>query len=238
MRQIGGVQADALLLSVAQQLKEPLTVIARQAELGQLTGQTQLVDAHTIRTQATAALSLVESYLLGLELMREQTELQLEPVSVSSLFADVAHDLDRFAKHYGVELELAMGGKYAPVMSHPKGLKAAMLSIGFTLIEAQAAQPERRPKRLALAVHHTPHGIVAGMYGEYQSVNANTWRTALELCGRARQPFTAAAGAGGAGLFVADAILRSMHSHLRVGRYQHQSGLAATLQASQQLQFV
>src|SRR6476661_3212441 len=112
----GGVQADNLLLSVAEHLKVPLTTIARQAELGQLTGRVELTDAAAIRTQATAALTLVESYLLGLELMSQQGSLQLEPVSVSSTLMDAAHDLDRFAKHYQVQLEVEVGGKFGPVM--------------------------------------------------------------------------------------------------------------------------
>src|SRR6185436_14559132 len=91
-----GLGADSLLLSVAEQLKAPLTAIARQAELGQLTGQVELTDAAAIRTQATAALTLVDSYLLGLDLMQRQTQLRLEPVSIASTITDAAHDLSRF----------------------------------------------------------------------------------------------------------------------------------------------
>jgi hypothetical protein len=238
MGQTSAAQPDRLLLSIAEQLRQPLTVIARQAELAQLTGDVSLVNNHGIRTQATAALSLLDSYLLGLDLLRDQSQLQLQPVSLSSLLADTWHELDAFAKYYRVELELVTGGKYGPVMGHPGGLKAAMLSLGFALVEAQAEWAERRHKVVVLAVHRTPHGIVAGVYGQQPAVNANSWRTALELCGRASQPFVGLPGAGAAGLFVADAILRSMNSHLRVGRYQRQGGLAATLQPSQQLQFI
>jgi hypothetical protein len=232
------IQSDDLLFSVAEQLKVPLTTIARQAEMGQLMANPEMVDAASIRTQAAAALTLVDSYLLGLELLREQAELALEPVSVSSLLVDTAHELDRFAKQYNVELEVTTGGRYGPVMSHARGLKAALLSLGFTLIEAQAAQPQRRPRRLVLAMHRTPHGIVTGMYGQYEALNAGRWRAALDLCGKAKQPLSVLGSGSGAGLFVADTILRSMETRLRVGRYQHLSGLAATMQPSQQLQLV
>jgi len=49
---VEGVRADSLLASVAEQLKVPLTTIARHAELGQLTGDAGLVDAATIRSSA------------------------------------------------------------------------------------------------------------------------------------------------------------------------------------------
>lgn len=236
---VDGVRADSLLLSVAEHLKVPLTTIARQAELGQLTGQVELTDAAAIRTQATAALTLVDSYLLGLELLHAQKDsLELEPVSISSLLTDAAHDLDRFARHYHIQLEVAVAGKYGPVMSNPRGLRAALLSLGFALVEAQAAQDMQGPRRLVLAMHRTPLGIVTGMYGQYQALSTEHWRVALGLAGRARQPITALSSGSGAGLFVADTILRSMDTRLRVGRYQHQNGLAATFQPSQQLVFV
>lgn len=235
---VKGVQADSLLLSVAEHLKIPLTVIARQAELGQLAGQVELTDAAVIRTQATAALTLVDSYLLGLELLRKQTSLELEPVSVSSTLIDAAHELEGFAQQHQVQLEVAVGGKFGPVMSHPRGLRAALLSLGFALVEAQTAQEVRGPRRVILATHRAPIGIVTGVYGQYKGLDAAQWRAALALAGKAHQPITSLAPGSGAGLFVADTILRSMQTHLRVGRYQHHTGLATTLQPSKQLSFV
>jgi hypothetical protein len=181
----------------------------------------------------------VDSYLLGLELLRTQTQLELEPVSVSSLLTDTAHDLHRFARQYGVTVELEAAGRYGPVMSNARGLKAALLSLGFALVEAQPA-PESAAgiKKVVLAVHRTPHGVVAGLYGGGQTLSTAAWRRALTLCGKAQQPLTALGSGPAAGLFVADTILRSMDSQLRVGTYLHRGGLAATLQPSRQLQLV
>lgn len=226
-------EATRLLRSVAEQLKMPLATIARQAELGQLTGDTAMVDLQTIRTHASAALTLVDSYLLGLQLMREQATLQLEPVSVSSTLVDTAHELDSFARQYGAKLELHVAGKYQPVMAHPMGLKAALLALGYALLEGYPMQNGR----LTLAVHRTPHGIVTGLYGDYERLNAEEWRRALSLKDRAPQPFAALAG-NGAGLFVADTIFQAMATRLRVGKHLNQHGLATTLQPSQQLSFV
>lgn len=232
-----GGEATSLLKAVAEQLKIPLVLIARQAELHQLQGSVALQDVARMHSQAAAALTLVDSYLLGLELLREQTTLELEPVSVSSTLAEIAHDLQDVASQYGVDIELSIAGKYEPVMAHPRGLRAALLSLGYGLVEAQAAQSLKR-HTVTLSVHRTPHGIVAGIYGEYQHLDASTWRAALKLCGQARQPITALTPSSGAGLFVADTIFRSMHTRLQVSRHQKASGLAVTLQPSQQLAFV
>jgi K+-sensing histidine kinase KdpD len=232
---IGSQGGDTTLLrSIAEQLKTPLAIIARQAELGQLTGDMQLVDANSIHTQATTALALVESYLLGLQLMYEQTDLLLEPVSISSTLVDVAHELDAFAKQYDVGLELRIGGKYQPVMAHGRGLRSALLSLGYALLEGYPL----RHQKLTLAVHRTPHGIVTGLYGDYEQLSSKQWRRALEVQGQARQPFQALSSGSGAGIFVAQTILRAMTTKLRVGKHLNQHGLATTLQPSQQLQFV
>ena len=225
----------SLLRSVAEQLKLPLAAIARQAELAELTGDLEAVDVGTIQTQAVAALALVDSYLLGLQLAEGQAELPLEPVSVSSLLVDVAHQLDKFAKQYDTTLRLHIAGKYEPVMAHTAGLRSALLTTGYALIEGN---PTVNRLPLTLAVHRTPRGIVTGVYGEYDQLSTEAWRTALELQGRAMQPMPSLTGGSGAGLFIAEAILRAMATKLRVGKYLHQYGLATTLQPSQQLQFV
>ncbi len=230
-------EVNSLLLSVAEQLKMPLTVIARQAELSQLARDASLLDASTVHTQATAALQLVDSYMLGLQLAREQAELELEPVSIASTLVETAHSLERFAGQYGVHVELLIAGKHGPVMANARGLRAALLSLGFALAEAMGAHETPKHRHLTLAAHRTPHGIIAGIYGG-DPLTAADWRTALNLCGRAQQPLTGFTAGSGAGIFVADAILRSMQTRLRVGRYGHQAGLAATFQPSQQLQFV
>jgi hypothetical protein len=228
-----------LLSAMAEQLKVPLTIIARQAELGEVTGQAQTMQAQTVQTQADAALQLVDSYLLGLELLRGQTQLQLEPVSVSSTLIDTAHALSQFAKQYGVAVTVDVGGKYEPVMAHARGLRAALLSLGFGLVEAQAVPaPTRRTPQITLAVHRAQYGIVAGVYTGHHTVSAASWRRARQLYGHAPQPCIGLGSGTGAGLFVADTILRSMSSGLRAGRHNRQSGLAAALQPSYQLQFV
>lgn len=236
-----GTEWSSLLQTIAEQIKVPLMIISRQAELGEMAGDAGALDAVAVRTQADMALQLVDSYVLGMELMRNQTVLELEPVSIQSTLADTAHVLSRFAAQYNVELRLDAAGKYGPVMAHARGLRAALLSLGFGLVEAHMPETtvdRARHTTLTLAAHRTPRGIVAGVYGGNGSLNARAWHEALQLCGRAPQPFTGLGSGTGAGLFVADTILRSMHSGLQVGVRSRQRGLAAAFQHSQQLQFV
>lgn len=225
--------STGLLRSVAEQLKSPLTTIVRQTELGQLGEEVNLAGLLTIQTHAAAALNIVDSYLLGLQLIQAQQELPLEPVSVSSVLTDIAHELSRFAEQYDIQLELHVAGRYEPVMAHRQGLHAALLALGYALIESHPAEDGR----LRLAVHRTPHGIVTGLYGRYEQLDTGLWRKARPLVGRAPRPFSAIHGSG-AGLFVADAILQAMATRLRVSKYDKQRGFVATFLPSQQLHFV
>lgn len=228
-------QSLRLLFSVAEQLKMPLTTIARQAELPSVSGA--IADPAAVAAQATAALTLVDSYLLGLELLADQQTLQLEPVSVSSMLVDTAHTLERYAKQYGVQLEVKLAGRYEPVMAHHAGLRAALLSLGYALVGAQGAGDDSKPKRIVLAGHRNARGIVAGIYGT-TALDNEALRTAMALCGKAQQPIASLVGSSGAGVFVADALAQAMESQLRVGKHARHTGLAMTLQPSKQLQLV
>lgn len=230
------IPANELLKSVAEQLKLPLMNIARQAELSQLVGSIDPAELQSVHVNAIAALALVDSYMLGLDLLGKQEPLDLEPISVSSALTEAAHTLELFAKQYGVIIELEISGKYGPVMGNYSGLKSALVSLGYELIEAQAAHT--RSPHLTLAATRNAHGIVAGMYSAYGDLQAEHWRRAVELCGQARQPFTALSPGSGAGIFVADAILQAMDTRLRVGHYHKQRGLVTMLRPSPQLQLV
>lgn len=236
LREEGALESTevaGLLRIIAEQLRLPLCSIARQAELSQLTGNIALEDLNAVHARATAALTLVDSYLLGLQLMQTQATLELEPVSVSALLVDVAHELDGFAKQYDAKLSLQIGGRFAPVMAHRQGLKAALLALTYGLLEASVTYGEE----ITLAVHRTPKGIITGVYGGFEGCNSESWRRALNLMSNASQPI-AAIPTNGAMLFVAHTILRAMSSKLRPSIYRKGRGLAATLHTSQQLSFV
>lgn len=236
--QISDPQGDGhaeLLASVAEQLKLPLLQIAQYAELASMNGGGS---AHTdlIHGRAEAALLLLDSYLLGLSLAEKQMELELEPVSLSSLLHDVAHRLDETAKQYGVPLELHIGGKFEPVMAHAQGLQSALMSLGFACIEAHPTQGLERPLRLS--VHRTRRGITAGVYGIADSVGQEALSMGRQLKGRARQMLPTFSAGNAAGVYVADVILQAMATELCVSRYHLQRGLAATFSPSKQLQLV
>lgn len=230
------VLTQHLLLSVVEQMKMPLLNIARRAELSAL--QAEVAGLHDIRTTADAALQLLDNYILGVQLATQEAQLDhLEPVAVSSVLYSAGQRLQPIAKAYGVQFDVQMDGRYGPVMTHRKGLEAALVSLGYALVEALPAQ-DAPQMRLQLSAHRCRYGIVAGLYCETEQVTAEALRTGRQLYGRARQPLGGITHTSGAGVFVADAILHAMQAQLTTSRYRHLYGLGTVLQLNPQLQLI
>lgn len=228
--------SDQLLLSVAEQLKLPLLQIARSAELASL--QPGTADMAGIQTTADAAIKLLDSYLFGARLALEgEYRLSMEPVSVSSVLYDTGQQLDALARLYGVELQLQIEGRFAPVLTNREGLQSALTSLGYALIEAL---PTLNAKKLTLhlAAHNSRYGVVAGVYSDVEQLTADALRQGRKLHGHIRQPLASLSPSSGAGVFVADAILQAMDTELRPTRHRNLYGLGAVLRPTPQLQLV
>lgn len=226
---------QALLRSIAEQLKMPLMTIARQAEFYRDEETLQQQVLRDMQLNADVALRLVDSYILGLDLATKQFNLQLEPVSISSALYDVAQELTPLAKQHDVELQLVLAGKYGQVMAHRQGLMAAMYNIGSVLAEIDS--PDDKKHSIKIVAHHSPSGIITGVYVD-ESIPTPSIARGRGMQGIMRQPFSDTTAQSGAGVFVADSIFASMNSRLRFGRFRGSHGLAATLQPNKQLQLV
>lgn len=229
------LQSQDLLLGLAEQLKLPLLQIARRAELASL-GQEP--DLAAIQATADSALRLIDSYVLGVRLAEHGSNaLALEPVAVSSVLYDTAHQLSSAAAFYGVHLELSIGGKYAPVLANREGLQAALTSLGLALIEALPALNSQN-LTLQLGAHRSRYGIVAGVYSDSEALTTESLRRGQELVGKSRQPLVGVSHSSGAGIFVADALLQAMDLELKPTRHNRLYGLGAIMQSNNQLQLV
>lgn len=232
---VGESSQQALLRSIAEQLKMPLMYIARQAEFFKTEETITPNTLSDMQTNADMALRLVDSYILGLDLATKPLPLELEPVSISATLFDVAHDLTPLLKQRNTELQLVLAGKYGEVMAHRRGLVSALYSVGSVLSEIEPLDNEKQT--IKIVAHRSVHGIVAGMYVDKRTP-VPQFKRDKSITNRARQPFADSVAQNGAGVFVADAIFASMNTKLRFGRFRGNHGLAATLQPNKQLQLV
>lgn len=233
---VGDTQ-HVLLRSIAEQLKLPMMYISRQAELNRTEETAHPATFHDMQANADMALRLLDSYILGLDLAERQMRLELEPVSLSAVLYDVAHDLVPIAEQRNTDVELLLTGKYGQVMAHTQGLVAAFYSLGTVLSEVCAEDNSRG--KLRIVAHRSTRGIVAGMYVDGIPSMQTSIYTARRLRRNfTRQPFMKLSAGTGAGIFIADTILSCMDARLRAGRFHGKHGMAATLRPSRQLQLV
>jgi hypothetical protein len=227
------VSHERLLRALAEQLKLPLLHIARQSELAHYDPEA-LKAFSTIAQTAEMALQLIDGYLLSTDVHSQQS-LQLQPVSVASVLHDTAHKLHYIAKQYDCELEISLKGKYEPVMCHRESLEAAFTMLGYSFIEAQ---PQQNEKRVVFAAHRSSRGLVAGIFGNNPGLSSDMFKRARALYGTTRQSLPGMHQSSGAGVFIADSLLSPHATPLRVAQHHKLNGLAATLFPSQQMQLV
>lgn len=225
-------QLDSLFASLAEQVKLPLIQIRHAAELsGTQSDQTDVIDA-----TAQAALRLIDGYLLSVRLQQEGA-LNLEPVSVSSLLYDTADELNGYAALHGCEIELAIGGKYEPVMAERRVLKAALLSLGYGFIGAAGTQESGR-RTIKLSARRQNGQIAAGIYGANEGISADLIKRARLIAGRAHQALPGFSSDSGAGVLIADRLLAKLETNMRPSRMGEFRGLAAVFSPSRQLSLV
>jgi hypothetical protein len=223
-----GTSYDAdyrLLAALAEELKLPLLQIARESELNGITDS---------RLTAEMAIALIDGYVLGLQ-TAEQTRLALEPVTLSSVLYDTAEALRPVARQQGYELRVDIDGKYGPIMGDRRSLQVAFTVLGYELMTAPT---ESTDNVLTLATHLSKGNIVAGIFSNNPLLTADAFRRAKALAGTARQTIPVSSAANGAGIFIADNLLRSLASSFKIPRHHKQTGLAATLLPSSQMKLV
>jgi len=231
------LHSEQLFLSLAEQMKLPLMQILKQAELGRLLDRSN-EHLSQVGVNADVALKLIDGYLLSMRLAAEEAyNVEQESISLSSVLYDAAHQLHPIAKLYGVDLELSLSGKFGPVTAHREGLQSALVSLGYALIEALPAS-DAPQMRLELAAHRCRYGIVAGLYADVDRLTTEALRQGQRLVGDTRQPLPGLSHCGGAGVFVADAILNAIGAKLKVSHHNRRSGLGTVLQSNPQMQLI
>lgn len=221
------------LIMLAEELKLPLTQIARLNEAAQVENSPETLEA--IDLTAQSALHLVDGLLLSLRLYTSEAP-QLQPVAVGAVLQDTAHALAPYAEQRNCQLQLHLGVKSSLVITDPVILQAALASLGLMFIDASSQ--DKDSSIVTLAAHRSRWGMVTGLYSDKQGLSADLYRRADTIFGQAKRPFSQFTHGSGAGAVIADALLQTMSSRLHISHHQKRSGLAATLLPSQQLHLV
>lgn len=233
---------EQLFVSLADGVSHTMLQLATLSEISMSTEKrssaTRGQDWRLVHDLTRSSLQLLESYTLTMRLQGGSAQPELEPVAVTSLLYDTLHTLDPFAKQLSVALELDMPQRLEPVVSDRAILQSALLSLGQVFVLSQSQAEPQHPSVVRLSAHRGGYGIVAGWYGQGLQLTASALARARKMGGWAQQPYSELVSGPATGVFIADSLLSSVATKLHVARYHNAMGLAVTLPACRQLQFV
>lgn len=221
----------ALFIALAEDLKTPLLRIAYKAELSG-------GDADIVRT-SREALQLLDAYLLGSKIRGGQIQLALEPVNPTAVLLDTMQDVSQYAKQFSCELRLSAPHNIGTALIHRSALQTALSAITKVFIEAQDVLGSHQ-KVIEVAAYNSSKGLSVGVFHAFdeKALSAQLLSQARSNIGVAARPFAGLGSGASTYLFVAEQIVRAMHSDLRSAKRGVLSGLAIDLAKSSQLQLV
>lgn len=215
-----------LFLSLADQLNHVCLQMVRMSEL----------TPHTpaMRVLADTLLQLTNTYVLAFR-TAHPGGVAREPVALSGLLTESAHLLQPYATQYGVSLHIDVPPQLQLVAAEPLVLRTAIVGLGQVFVRAAAESDA--PGGVRLAAHRSRHGVVAGVYtDQHEALTAPVLRRALTMKGSVPQPLGKLVSGPAAEVFMAHALIDSLMTTLRVGRFRSLTGLAATLPSCSQLE--
>jgi light-regulated signal transduction histidine kinase (bacteriophytochrome) len=228
-------QPDELFLYVAERLKQPLLHIAHATERMEDEARTSEY-RRDIATSTQAAIQLIDGYLLSAESSR-QGQLPLEPISLGSVLYDAAENLEGYAKQHGCELRLEIGGRHGLVMAHRRLLKAALIALSMSFIDASQHEEASAPI-ITLSARRASSGVSVGVYTNGVGISQALLKHVRSLHVRVRQPLVDFESGNGAGIFIADTLFSRMGVHMRASHAGQRSGIISTFTPSSQLSLV
>ena len=228
------LMAYRLMLSLSDQIKTSLVTISKSSE------HTDIMDSKNnsvIKNTADYMIDLINAYSFGLLLSIDNSNLEVETVSISAILYNTAKKLEKIAKDYNVKISLDISSKNNLIISNPVGLEMSLISLGISLIESLPSNDDTQLE-LSLASHNCRYGLVAGIYADNGFISNEALKKGKKLYGLVRQPLTSFSHNSSAGIFIADNILSNLNLRLKTSQHRNLSGLSVVLNPAAQLQFI
>lgn len=217
--------------SLVNDLKRPLVLLAREAELAEITKQKS--SFKSIKNTAEHTLKLIDSYLLLAKSEYGQLVLPLESVGVGAVIYDVMQDIEYLAKRANVEVNCQING--GNVMANRSGLKATIFCLSDMALSA--AQEGKRGK-LLISTKQVDKNIRISILSDSMEVKNSDIKRASKHQGKAHRAFNNVSSDSGVRLALAEALSSALGSHLTAAKSKNLQGIGFDLLKSQQLSLV
>lgn len=228
-----GDRSQQLLMSVAHELKSPLTLISGlSAELQRPAIEARQYRQYVERIQFSSdrLLGLIDSILRGYELEQHMLELNLEPISPQLILEEVAHELEPHARKQA-QLIAVKGTRHHQTVLADKGCLHAVL---FNLLDnaIKYSRPEATIE-LEARLRRGYSQLVVKDYGA--GIKRSDLKKLFEQFGRFHRPVPQWATTTGLGLYIAKQLTEAMNGRLELTRRKDGSSFLVNLQLSRQL---
>lgn len=219
---------DALI----RDLKQPLVLIARQAELDSAGENRQRLKS--MQKNAEKALRLIDTYLLVSQGEYGQQTLPLSSFGVGSVIYDIAEEMRPLARESNIELTLDI--EDALVHTNPQSLRSTVwclsdLVVSQTMAGQTAGVVEIKTKRYE-------DNIRISVLSKAMKIKNSDIEKAHRNIGKSRIPLNSAGSDSGIRLAIADLIGESMGTKLVAVKSKGAQGIGFELALGRQLQLV
>lgn len=212
-----------LLKSLAEELKNPLILIARQAEM----------DNHvSIQRTAEHTLQLIDSYLLIAQTEYGQKVLPLETVGIGSVIYEVISEFRPLAEQRGIDLSMQI--KDANVMAHRAGLKSAL----WCLTELCSSSADNGRKQVKIQTAKQGEKILITVLGEGLELAEKDVELNRRLQGQSRLAAAGKLDDSGVRLAIADTLATTFGQGIKVKKSARFTGFGFDVMNSRQLTLV
>lgn len=243
-----------LLRIIIEQLRRPLLAICNESEILKasidkgldkdgtkiLTGQV-VGKVDDFRSISRNSLDLIDSFLWSYG-KQSQNELavDVEPVVVSSVFADVVSELTHYGRLYGCSIEVVGSGSSQLVLANRDNLKSALKLLTSSFIELSGTnQADSEDNRVILSTRKVSEDIEVGVFSPALKISAQDLARARNLVGKASQVLPQNLATVGANIMMAELLaIDGSSSQFGLSSYRGTSGFSKKLVKSNQLQLI
>jgi signal transduction histidine kinase len=227
------------LVAAAHELKTPLAIIAHLASALEdeslVTPAQRQASLQRIQLSAERTMRLIQGLTTSYRLSEQQLSLalNLQPVNITQVCEEVAHEIMPFAKLQGQELRLQLGQRSQLVV----GDRELLHSVLFNLLDnaIRHTPPDapvsmhirRRTEVVRVCVHDSGPGI--------QSSDMTQLKQRL---GKQTQPIVTRSSGSGLGLYIASQLAGAMGGRVGVGTVKAGADFHVDLLHSRQLSFI
>jgi K+-sensing histidine kinase KdpD len=225
--------SNQLLWSLARELKSPLTLIARRAELEKSDGREPEAFG-SIQGTAEKTLQLIDSYLLMAQSEYGQRSLPLETVGVGSVIYEVARDIAPYAKNHKIEFTTEV--RDASVMANREGLKTIIRCLSELVLAENSSKSGQR-KKVHIQTARDNQFVAVSVLSNKVEITNKDLDMARQMQGTSHLASAKLSGSG-IRLAIADMLANSLGSNLHVRKIDGLKGISFNLISSKQLNLV